>query len=70
MRKEREKISVVFRVTIFEDPAYHALTEKIVSNKSLLLKQFEKADRKKTGSTLIFLFFRKNQLNFSQIIYR
>ena len=39
----------VYRVTLFEDPAYHSLMEKIMTNKNLLLKEFEKADKTKNG---------------------
>ena len=39
------------RVTLFEDPAYHSLIEKIMTNKSLLMREFEKADPTKTGRT-------------------
>ena len=43
------------RVTLFEDPAYRSLIEKIMTNRSSLLKEFEKADVKKTGlSSSIF----------------
>ena len=38
----------LFRVTLFEDPAYHSLIEKIMTNRSGLLKEFEKADTNKT----------------------
>jgi serine/threonine-protein phosphatase with EF-hand domain len=38
----------LFRVTLFEDPAYHSLIEKIMTNRSGLLKEFEKADANKT----------------------
>ena len=44
--------SSLYRVTLFEDPAYHSLIEKIITNKSLLLKDFERADTKKSGTEL------------------
>lgn len=53
---EMEKISFNKKVTMFEDPAYHSLIEKIMSNKSVLLKQFEKADTKKTGHLSLTLW--------------
>lgn len=37
------------RVTMFEDPAYQVLIEKILGNKSVLLKEFEHADKTKSG---------------------
>jgi hypothetical protein len=37
------------RVTLFEDPVYHSLIEKIMFNRTSLLKEFEKADTNKTG---------------------
>ncbi|CAF1318734.1 unnamed protein product [Adineta steineri] len=43
-----EKLSFSKQVTLFEDPAYHSLIEKIMSNKTLLLKEFLKADTSKT----------------------
>lgn len=39
---------------MFEDPAYHSLIEKILANKSPLLKQFEQADTTKSGMILRF----------------
>ena len=47
------------RVTMFEDPAYQSLIEKILANKSALLKEFEHADKTKSG-----IFFHRK---FSQI---
>lgn len=44
-----DKNNSFFRVTLFEDPAYHSLIEKIMSNRSALLKAFEKADIHKNG---------------------
>ena len=40
------------RLTLFEDPAYHSLIEKIMTNKSSLMKKFEQADPTKTGKHL------------------
>ncbi|CAF0748776.1 unnamed protein product [Adineta ricciae] len=45
---EMNKLSFNKKVTLFEDPAYHALVEKIMSHKNLLRKEFEKADENKT----------------------
>ena len=36
------------RVTLFEDPAYQSLVEKIIANRRSLQKEFEKADRNGT----------------------
>ncbi|CAF3697493.1 unnamed protein product [Rotaria sp. Silwood1] len=46
---EMEKLSFYKKVTLFEDPAYQSLLEKIMANKSLLQKEFEKADRNQTN---------------------
>jgi hypothetical protein len=43
-----KKNQFLFRVTLFEDPAYHSLIEKIMTNRSPLLKELEKADINKT----------------------
>lgn len=43
-----QKLSFSKQVTLFEDPAYHALMEKIMTSKSILLKEFDKADVNKT----------------------
>ncbi|CAF1045170.1 unnamed protein product, partial [Didymodactylos carnosus] len=43
-----DKVSFNKKVTLFEDPAYHSLIEKILSNKSQLLQEFEKADKTKS----------------------
>ncbi|CAF1220604.1 unnamed protein product [Rotaria sordida] len=45
---EMEKLSFNKQVTLFEDPVYQSLVEKIMTNKSLLQKEFEKADKNKT----------------------
>ncbi len=50
MRFQLIDIYSILRVTLFEDPAYHSLMEKILANKSLLLKEFEKVDNRKTGN--------------------
>lgn len=39
-----------FRITLFEDPVYQSLLEKIMNNKSLLQKEFEKRDRYRTST--------------------
>ncbi|CAF1137416.1 unnamed protein product [Adineta ricciae] len=44
---EMEKMSFSKQVTLFEDPAYHSLMEKVMTNKTALLKEFIKADTKK-----------------------
>ncbi|CAM4754238.1 unnamed protein product [Rotaria magnacalcarata] len=44
---EMEKLSFSKQLTLFEDPVYRALTEKIMTNKTALLKRFEKADKNK-----------------------
>ncbi|CAF4261380.1 unnamed protein product [Rotaria sp. Silwood2] len=46
---EMEKLSFNKQVTLFEDPAYQSLLEKIMTNKSLLQKEFEKADKNQTN---------------------
>jgi serine/threonine-protein phosphatase with EF-hand domain len=46
---EMEKISFSKKLTLLEDPAYHSLMEKIFTNKNLLLKEFEKADKKNSN---------------------
>ena len=45
----RNHFVLFFRVTLFEDPAYRSLIEKIMTNRSSLLKEFERVDVKKTG---------------------
>jgi len=45
---EMEKLSFNKKVTLFEDPAYEGLVEKIMANKNPLLKEFEKADAGRT----------------------
>ena len=65
--------SSLYRVTLFEDPAYHSLIEKIITNKSLLLKDFERADTKKSGTELSYSFLDDDDvisLSLVQIIYR
>ncbi|CAF1549322.1 unnamed protein product, partial [Rotaria sordida] len=42
---EMEKLSFSKQVTLFEDPVYHSLIEKIMTNKTSLLKRLEKADK-------------------------
>ncbi|CAF1090028.1 unnamed protein product [Rotaria sordida] len=44
---EMEKLSFSKQVTLFEDPVYHSLIEKIMTNKTSLLKRLEKADKNK-----------------------
>ncbi|CAF4204697.1 unnamed protein product, partial [Rotaria sordida] len=44
-----EKLSFNKEVTLFEDPAYQSLVEKIMTNKSLLEKEFQRADRYQTN---------------------
>ncbi|CAF5032123.1 unnamed protein product, partial [Rotaria sp. Silwood1] len=46
---EMEKLSFNKQVTLFEDPAYQSLLEKIMTNKSLFQKEFEKADKNQTN---------------------
>ncbi len=46
----KETKMIRFRVTLFEDPAYHSLIEKIMTNKTSLLKEFSKADTTKNGN--------------------
>ncbi|CAF1159747.1 unnamed protein product [Didymodactylos carnosus] len=43
------KVSFNKKVTLFEDPAYRSLMEKILSNKTKLLEEFEKADKTKSN---------------------
>ncbi|CAF0929609.1 unnamed protein product [Adineta steineri] len=45
---EMTKLSFNKKVTLFEDPAYHSLIEKIMTNKSILQKEFERADGNRT----------------------
>jgi hypothetical protein len=45
----KETKMIRFRVTLFEDPAYHSLIEKIMFNRTSLLKEFVKADKNKNG---------------------
>ncbi|CAF5191749.1 unnamed protein product, partial [Rotaria magnacalcarata] len=40
-----KKMSFNKQITLFEDPAYQSLVEKIMTNKSSLEKEFEKRDR-------------------------
>jgi len=49
IKKIKNKFRIFSRVTLFEDPAYHSLIEKIMTNKTLLIKEFEKADKNKNG---------------------
>ncbi|CAF5086327.1 unnamed protein product, partial [Rotaria sp. Silwood1] len=46
---EMKKLSFNKQVTLFEDPVYQSLMEKIMTNKSLLQKEFEKRDRYQTN---------------------
>ncbi|CAF3165359.1 unnamed protein product [Rotaria sp. Silwood2] len=46
---EMKKMSFNKQVTLFEDPAYQSLSEKIMTNKSSLQKEFEKRDRYRTN---------------------
>ncbi|CAF1083695.1 unnamed protein product [Rotaria sordida] len=46
---EMGKLNFNKEVTLFEDPAYQSLVEKIMTNKSLLQKEFERADRYQTN---------------------
>lgn len=52
-RTRLEMKKIVFlsfdRVTMFEDPAYQSLVEKILASKSVLLKEFEQVDKSKSG---------------------
>ncbi|CAF4937115.1 unnamed protein product, partial [Rotaria sp. Silwood1] len=43
-----EQLSFNKKVTLFEDPVYQTLMKKIVAKKSLLKKEFEKADKNQT----------------------
>ncbi|CAF1092757.1 unnamed protein product [Rotaria sordida] len=45
---EMKNLSFNKQVTLFEDPAYHSLLEKIITNKSSLQKEFTKRDRYQT----------------------
>ncbi|CAF3098374.1 unnamed protein product [Rotaria socialis] len=46
---EMGKLSFNKQVTLFEDPAYHSLAEKLMTNKNLLLKEFQNADTNQTN---------------------
>lgn len=57
MRKNSSVMFVIiYRVTLFEDPVYRALIEKIMSNRTSLLKRLEKADKAKTGNYRLVFF--------------
>jgi hypothetical protein len=49
-RHEVIQYFLFFRVTLFEDPAYRSLIEKIMTNKTSLLREFTKADITKNGN--------------------
>jgi hypothetical protein len=67
IKKRHEVIEyfLFFRVTLFEDPAYHSLIEKIMTNKTSLLKEFSKADTTKNGNCfeIYLLRFFKNSFS-------
>ena len=48
----------VYRVTLFEDPVYQSLMEKIVAKKSLLKKEFERSDRNQTSMQFLITCLR------------
>ncbi|CAF1374131.1 unnamed protein product, partial [Rotaria sordida] len=54
---EMKNLSFNKQVTLFEDPAYHSLMEKIITNKSSLQKEFEKRDRYRTNHLPLKIWF-------------
>lgn len=59
----------IFRVTLFEDPVYQSLTEKLVSNKTILMERFKAADPKKTSSIRCFSWIEENIFILVQITF-
>lgn len=47
-----------------EDPVYQSLMEKIIAKRSLLKKEFEKADRNRTSISSLKIFFHSNYISF------